>query len=369
MKTRNLSVNLGLISFVALLAGTEQACSSPSCEETLTCAGPATDAAPGDSRPADNSVEQEASDSGANSDQLAPALPRIVSVTPANGAKGVAKDAQIVITFSAPMNQSATQAAYQSADLPGSQTVMTWDPSGSILTIKPNMPLAYAAGTDPLTLLAKRYAFRITTTATDLLGNKLAADVQDEFTTLRRLSKELEGRVDRLERNTVSICGTAAVTSSASVGDNETNTPDKFRSSFDLTTLPPGITIFETAKLYLEQVSSIGDPYGGLGPLKLEHVYFAPGDTNIWETPPLASLGNISTSWQAPVNAEVRDALMDDYLKRSQRNNQSQYRFCFTKATDSDGKMDVARFICWVPDYDAGGGDSTVKLSISYLLP
>lgn len=47
--------------------------------------------------------------------------PTVVSISPANGATAIESDANIIITFSEGMDQAATEAAYQSADLPTSE--------------------------------------------------------------------------------------------------------------------------------------------------------------------------------------------------------------------------------------------------------
>jgi uncharacterized protein YceK len=51
--------------------------------------------------------------------------PTVVSISPPNGAKGVKDDENIIITFSEKMDKAATQAAYQSADLPASEVTFT----------------------------------------------------------------------------------------------------------------------------------------------------------------------------------------------------------------------------------------------------
>ncbi len=98
--------------------------------------------------------------------------PTVASVDPPNGATGVRKDKVITVTFSKPMNQIATQAAYQSADLPSSAVTFTWSADGKIMTIKPNALLQYKETADPNDQ-AKTYSLIITNTATDVVGNKL----------------------------------------------------------------------------------------------------------------------------------------------------------------------------------------------------
>ena len=102
-----------------------------------------------------------------------PAPPTVVSVSPADGSIGVTADAKIIVTFSKPMDQAATQAAYQSADLPSTGVTFDWNAAATEMTVKPNAPLIYATGSDPNAVVAKAYAFRLTSTAKDKTGNAL----------------------------------------------------------------------------------------------------------------------------------------------------------------------------------------------------
>ena len=106
--------------------------------------------------------------------------PSIVSITPASGATGIAKNADIVITFSEKMNQAATQAAYQSTDLPASGVTFNWNADGTVLTINPNADLAYTAA-------GKTYSFSLSTTATDVAGNALPATTSS-FKTFKQIT-------------------------------------------------------------------------------------------------------------------------------------------------------------------------------------
>ena len=108
--------------------------------------------------------------------------PSIVSITPASGATGVAKSANIVVTFSEKMNQAATQLAYQSSDLPASGVTFNWNAAGTAMTIDPNVDLLY-------TSTGKTYTFGLTTTATDIAGNALPAT--SSFKTFRQITTSI----------------------------------------------------------------------------------------------------------------------------------------------------------------------------------
>ena len=70
--------------------------------------------------------------------------PTIVSVTPEDGARGVAKDANLTIVFSEPMDREKTQAAYSSVDLPPAGVDFRWSADGTTLTIDPKGELSSA---------------------------------------------------------------------------------------------------------------------------------------------------------------------------------------------------------------------------------
>ena len=71
--------------------------------------------------------------------------PTIVSVSPANGATGVRANANIVVTFSEPMDPvRRLRTAYQSADIPNAGVTFGWSADDTVLTIDPNSDLLYA---------------------------------------------------------------------------------------------------------------------------------------------------------------------------------------------------------------------------------
>jgi hypothetical protein len=61
--------------------------------------------------------------------------PTVLSVTPSNGARGVAKHASIVVVFSEPMDQQKTEMAYESTALPATAVTFSWSADKTQLTI------------------------------------------------------------------------------------------------------------------------------------------------------------------------------------------------------------------------------------------
>jgi hypothetical protein len=90
--------------------------------------------------------------------------PHVVSVTPANGAKGAALGTNIVITFSEAMGHSSTQAALNVTPALGSPQ-FTWSADSKVLTIS-HADFSYD----------EDYACSISTGAQDSNGNAIAAE-------------------------------------------------------------------------------------------------------------------------------------------------------------------------------------------------
>jgi len=118
--------------------------------------------------------------------------PTIVSVSPADGAKGVLEDDQIIITFSEAMDKIATQAAYSSANasMKAPEVTFAWNSAGTELTITPNMALPYKSVTDP-NIAADTVAWAISTAAKDKSGDELGEAFSAKFQTLKRVTQEI----------------------------------------------------------------------------------------------------------------------------------------------------------------------------------
>ena len=118
--------------------------------------------------------------------------PTVLSVTPSNGARGVAKDVSIVVAFSEPMDQQKTEAAYESTALPATAVTFSWSADKTQLTIDPTNDLSYASGS-ATTLEPTKYSFAINTSAADLAGNPLQQPQTFEFATSRSIQLRREG--------------------------------------------------------------------------------------------------------------------------------------------------------------------------------
>ena len=238
--------------------------------------------------------------------------PRVVSVQPANGAVGVAADAKIVIEFSEAMDQQATRDALASETLLRADTAMSWDETGTILTLEPRAALTYAHATltdaEALELPAKTYGYTLTRFATDLAGNPLA-ETTVEFSTLRGVAHTL-----------TPVAGlTGARRAVPPSGDAQPRLCGFL--TFDVGSVPSGVVELERA------VAELGR-YGLNQPVPVFEVAFAA----LSSAPLSAGTGTLLGTLPAGVTGaqtippEVSRLLAHDYLNRTAEDHFAQFR-------------------------------------------
>jgi hypothetical protein len=292
-----------------------------------------------------------------------PEGPRIVSVSPEDGARGVSNDVRIVITFSVPMDPAQTQAAYQSEGVPSGDVSFDWNDDNTVLTIIPDAPLAYPTGTDPDAVQSEPINFFISGSARDEDGNRLAGPAEFSFSLLRQINLSLSAEQDRnltgnwrsndtygqgtCARNQPTIC----------VGDTGANR-DQYKGfmSFDLGDLPSDMSRLASARLNLQITQRPGNPFNGLGALFLDHAEFDEIGPGAFDVAPLSELGSIATAGNAGtvIQVDVRSAIAADLGNR----DLSQFRLEFEEITDDDGNADTL-----ISTWD------TQRIDVSYLIP
>jgi Bacterial Ig-like domain len=297
--------------------------------------------------------------------ELASAVRGSVKATPGVTARGVDKDANIVITFSEPMNRAATQAAYQSSKegIRAADVVFAFDASGKVLTINPNKDLDYSSGSK-----RNEHTFTLTGTATDLSGNALSPEtftfstLKTSFLGFTSLAK-LDGEVTR---NGLVVNTNFDV---IEVGDfenaNDGVTDVRAFVTFDLSRIPASIPSqnIVSASLELFQDDVVGTPYGDLGRMILDHLDYGPAlDADDFLKEALSS----ATGFSDPKKGEYKNtntffmkefmlkAIQDDISNRKVRVNRSQFRLRFEKTVNLDGNGDQVEFLSseggFVPD-------------------
>jgi hypothetical protein len=292
--------------------------------------------------------------------------PTVVSVSPANNAKGVASNATITVTWSEAMDKASAQAAFQSAELAGKVT-FDW-PSATVMKVTPSEPLVYAKGkhADLATLAAKAYSLSLNTSAKDAAGNAMAKSYSSKFYTLRQIAWA----------TTHAFCYQLSSTGAVSlidsdvgvwVGDYEDNSWYRLAVTFALGTIPSEAVGVASASVALPMTpiaswtnKAVGAPFATLGKVILDHIQAPAIDADTLLLTALRAVGDVATSSTAgtkTVDATV--AVADDLKNRAQRANRSQFRAEFTKNTDADSASDAVFF----------GYDSSLSLLVDYLVP
>ncbi len=304
-----------------------------------------------------------------------PAVPTVVSISPANGATGVRADARIVVTFSKPMDQAATQVAYQSADLPATAVTFDWNAAGTQMTVKPNAPLEYAKGADT-SLVAKNYELKLTSTAKDQGGLALVP-LTSSFKTLRDIAtvlssdKTLDGYAQ--SDNFADSSNTALY-----VGDRDNNVGIRGFITFDLSGLSTNAgfqllsATLRVQKYRASGVFFVGSPYSlatnpaRINQIDLDHVdYGSSLEGSDYDTKSIALLGAIDSFAQRSTiqtQADVLSAVTDDITNRVSRGNRSQYRLSLFEQTNNDNAFDYVI-------YGSASLAPSPSLSLEYLIP
>jgi hypothetical protein len=292
-----------------------------------------------------------------------PEGPRIISVSPEDGASGVSNDVSIVITFNVPMDEEQTEAAYQSERIPSSGVTFSWNDDSTELTITPDQPLAYPAGTNPAAVVSNPINFFVSSSAQDQDGNRLEAPEEFSFSLLRQINVQLQAQQNRdltgsWRSNDTYGQGTCARNQqTVCVGDTGVNREQyKGFISFDVSGLPESMASLQSARLNLQITQRPGNPFNGLGGLVLDHTEFDAIGPEAFERPAIAQMGTIATGGNtgAVIQAEVRNAVALDLGSRVL----SQFRLEFEEITNDDGGADTL-ISSW----------NTQRLDVSYLIP
>ena len=292
----------------------------------------------------DGSTSGDPTSDGSTGEAIDDEPPTVISISPDDGENGVMPDAEIVITFSEPMDKVATQAAYQSSDIPAASAALSWNDAGDVLTITPNEPLALGEGYDPDEVEALTYQVAITTAARDLAGNELEENFVAEFATTRlilEMSLPLsEGLYGWIRQDGATTNATMAAGDSGE--QNNQNAQYKGFMSFDLDTLPEGIQSFVAAEMRLYQTTCNGTPYEDLGNLRAYDIEFDSLDVTAFQAPSLAEVGVLSDDPAPGIRPiDVTSFVMEDY---EAGRTQTQFRMEFDEATDLNQDVDRAVF-------------------------
>ena len=297
--------------------------------------------------------------------------PQLTQISPPNGASGVTSDADIVLTFSEPMDTESVEQAYQSNDLPPAEAVFSWQSNSTVLTIHPKSPLVYADVTDS-SAGARHYSYTLGTTAKDLAGNRLAVSMGTTldvaFSTLRHVTQVIPvqsgGGVVVSESATGDIttevrCDVAG--SYVAAGDDEENGSLLSLVTFDLSSVPATGVQWQSATLTGSLGVTGANPYvdGRLGKLHVLTNMLASKVPTWRSSNSMTDLGLFATyASQTDGRLDVQSAVTGDYAARAARGNRSEYIFRFDEETDGNDAKSEARLNC-----------SNLALTLEYLAP
>jgi Bacterial Ig-like domain len=296
----------------------------------------------------------------------APEGPSIISVSPEDGAIGIASDANIVIRFSEPMDREATEAAYQSENVPSDSVSFLWNEASTELTVVPDAPLEYATGSDPGLVEARRVNFFVSSSAADAEGRHLAEPFESSFSLLRQIELSLFAVQDRdlsgsfRSNDTYGSAQCARAQINLCVGDSRVdgqNEQYKGFISFELVDVPAPLPdeIQDLSAVLSMQITAVSGNPGGLGNLVLEHASFDVIGAEAFAAPALDELARIDVGGAgSTLRADVSTAFMADRLERGL----TQYRLHFEDDTDGDTTSDTL-LSAW----------DTQTIDVSYLLP
>jgi hypothetical protein len=276
--------------------------------------------------------------------------PHVVEVSPEDGAVGVRADADIVVTFSEPMNRVETEKAYSSLELPTKNVTFSWSNGDRRLTIHPDDGLEYGAWTlASATNHDQIYTYVIGRTARDVAGNRLEADWTASFTMLREYWQQLTrvGVHQVLSGGTVSaVCVKGTTTSTGDTATQEGSGLLVTFSTGGVDWLDESTDLLR-ADLTLERTTLTSF----LGPLRVDRVREDPA-TATWATPVLEQLvlTGADPSWMA----DARHAVLADLAERT--DDLTQYFVHHELMTNNDGAAQSSEFAC-----------SAMSLRVSYL--
>ncbi len=242
--------------------------------------------------------------------------PTVVSTTPGAGARGVTRDADVVVRFSEPMNRLSTQAAFSITQPVGNYALgFAWNSDTEMAV---TVPGGFAYGSD--------VEFVISRQARDLAQNPLANDFTGRFHVVRQRvvrihsTASLDGVVDdwgNVDLGTSQgqhAVGEVMLQSGGQVFGRE----HRLFLSFDLSVIAPDSpTEITSAWLFLYRAAVVGGPRGlesgdGIGPLMVDSVSY--GDSlsaSAFDDPAngICEVGGwpvCSVWWEASMNLPAR---------------------------------------------------------------
>jgi hypothetical protein len=279
------------------------------------------------------------------------ARPTVTSTSPANLAIGAPNNVAISVTFSEPMDRTATEAAF-SVTLPAGVTgAFSWQGNTMVFTPASQFMCTSAGVT---------VRWGLSTGARDVAGNTLAASLAREFRVIRCVNDFFFSETGR--DGHVTNTGTV-VTASATihVGDFANNTHSRGFVSFDISTIPSNAEIIQGwIQMWMTRVGAEHE----LGQLILEPVVYGTLDAADYSLTPVAPAGE-TNAIEETAFWMLTDQVADGYRNRATRGNRFQVRLRPTIDFLLNGSIDGYDFV----SAEGGGITNSPVLSVSYKIP
>jgi hypothetical protein len=267
--------------------------------------------------------------------------PTLLSTLPAYDAKGVTSDAELVFTFSEPMDQASVEANYVSLSLPAQDVKFSWSDAGDELTVTPLDEMSYAAGN--ASVVAYTYGAKISAGATDLAGNPMADDAEMQFDTLRAISAP----AIPLAPNNGTVTSFGGTSEGVfQIGDSIGNVPHRTVLTFSLTFVPDDAVALYSATLSANENGYAGAPDGLHGQMSAYQVFYDALDQYSYSAEPFAAvpvqrLVGLNIMDPTVRRADVTALVAEDLANREVRNDLTRVRLAFATATTVNGIQDM----------------------------
>jgi hypothetical protein len=269
----------------------------------------------------------------------------IASVSPVDAATGVARNANISVTFKTAMDKTVNPLSGISG------CSFTWSSDGKTLTCN---PADFATGTS--------VSWGVSTSAKDAKGTALTSARSYSFRVVRSTTTTL-GSSTTLDGEITSD-GSIDTRGAAAIGDYADNSSSFGLISFPLPKFPSGSNI-TAATLSVYQAKGSGTPYTDLsGQLLAVNVGAYTQLSLSVAGLPLQSPVSVGLSSSDSVGFKTADvtAMLADDLSRGSAN--AQFRICFNKDTDKDSTRDFVQIIT-----AQASNDNKPSLSFTYDYP
>ena len=266
--------------------------------------------------------------------------PTIVSVVPTNGATGVPRGTNIVVTFSEAMDINSAQLAFSITAPAGITGTHTWANGNTQMTYTPTASFAYGTTVN----------WQVSTAAKDASGNAKTTLDSYSFNVIKSATATIPciAALDGYVSNPTNF-----VNPTGSIVPGQASNPATYRgfAAFDITALPAALTTVTSAAMYLKQYSLTGTPYGAtkLGNVLWRHVDYGPTlELADYSVAPLihgSNTGTLSVDGAFEYKSTVvTTSVQNDFINRVARGNRSEFLIRFTNDTSTPAATDLAFF-------------------------